>query len=377
MNSRMSRFAILLWLLWAVPVRIVGAQQGLQFPEDWSARIDAAVQKELDSQQIAGASIGIVLDGRLALTRGYGLADIESNRPATEHTVYNWASNSKPVMAVAAMQLVDAGKLDLDADIRTWLPDFPEKAGVITTRHLLCHQSGLPHYSNGTIVPLPSDATTDPLAERDPLVAIRRFAGSPLLFQPGEKLSYSSYAYVLLSAVVQEAGGQPVHEQLEQRIFRAIGAESLQLDLPFDNQPEWTTAYARNREGKLVQVKDVAHFWKHGAGGYKSSAVDFARWTAALVNNELVSEAAQKQMWTVQNTRDGQPTRYGLGFVCTPLPDGTVRIGHGGSQEETRTSMAIWPARKMAVVVMCNTAHAVPDRIALEIGKIVGADPLP
>ena len=114
-------------------------------------KIDAAVNAEMQRQAAVSVAVGIIKNGRVVFTRAYGLADRESGTRATTRTVYNWASNSKPLIAVVAFKLVEQGKLDLDADVRRYVPEFPAKSGVITCRHILCHQSGIPHYSNGVV----------------------------------------------------------------------------------------------------------------------------------------------------------------------------------------------------------------------------------
>src|SRR5688572_9659046 len=152
----MSRFAPLLacQLLLLVLLAAYSADEAALVslrPEVTSA-IDEAVRAQMEKQRIVGLAVGVVQDGKIALLRSYGFADRESKSPVTNETVFNWASNSKPLAAVLAMQLVERIALNLDADIRTHVPEFPEKGSVITTRHLLCHQSGMPHYSNGRIV---------------------------------------------------------------------------------------------------------------------------------------------------------------------------------------------------------------------------------
>jgi CubicO group peptidase (beta-lactamase class C family) len=107
--------------------------------------IDAAVQQQIDEQQLTGVAVGVLRDGRLVFTKGYGLADRANNIAVTSETVFNWASNSKPVVAVVAMQLVEFGKLDLDADIRKYVPEYPPKSHTVTTRQLLRVESNVDH----------------------------------------------------------------------------------------------------------------------------------------------------------------------------------------------------------------------------------------
>lgn len=329
--------------------------------------VDRAVMVEMQRQHLVGVSIGIIRGGKVVYTRGYGFADLPNNRPVTEASIFNWASNSKPVIAIAAMQLVQADRLDLDEPIAAYLPDLPQSMSVLTTRQLLCHQSGIPHYSNGKVVR--SGKSIDAMAELDPLYSIHRFLNSPLIFEPGSKTDYSSYAYVLLSAVIQAADKKPISQQLKQRIVEPLKLRSFQLDVPYQGQENWVTSYKYNNSQPLP-VEDYAHYWKHGAGGYKSDVRDFARFAVGLIGHALVSSETTRMMWTPQKTFDGQTSSYGLGFVVQG--DGErLKISHNGSQNETKTRMVIYPNQKHGVVVMCNTSPCDVGKISTTIYKAI------
>jgi CubicO group peptidase (beta-lactamase class C family) len=320
-----------------------------------ASAVEAAVEAELARQEIVGLSLGIVQKGRIVFLKGYGLADREQSTPVTTDTVFNWASNSKPVAGVLAMQLVEQHKLDLDADVRTYVPEFPEKTVVITCRELLCHQSGLPHYKNGDVIGTERTYDTD-LPFLDPIVSLDKFNQSPLIFQPRERCEYSSHAYVLLSAAIQKAGGQPYAEQLQSRICTPLEITSLQLDLP-RSDPLWAAGYNREGEGAIERVPDEVEYWKHGAGGYKSNIVDFARWASALVNHRLVSPETERIMWTPQATADGEITKYGLGFGVAHEGERLI-VSHNGGQPDVRTRMELHPDERAAVVALCNCQYA-------------------
>ncbi len=238
--------------------------------------VDKAVAAEMGRQNLVGVAIGIIQHGRIVYTKGYGFADRERGVAASDKTVFNWASNSKPLTAVAAMQLVEKGTLDLNRDIRDYVPEFPGKGVVITSRDLLCHQSGIPHYSNGKIIPttVRQHPSGKPLS--DVVLALDQFNRSPLLFNPGEKYSYSSYAYILLSAVVERAGRDGFVSQVQERIAKPLKMTSLQLDVPSGQHDHWTVRYVKNKEGDVVRARPEAEYWKYGAGGFKSNVVDFA-----------------------------------------------------------------------------------------------------
>ena len=315
-----------------------------------SARVTQALAEELAKQQGVGLAVGIIEGGRVVYVNGLGFADREQNRPVTPETVFNWASNSKPVAAIAAMQLVEAGKLDLDKDVREYVPEFPEKGTVITSRMLLCHQSGIPHYTNGKIIPTKREyGVENPFL--DPVNALDTFNQSPLLFTPGERCEYSSFAYILMSAVIQRAGGEPFFDQVQERIAKPLGMATLQLDLAA-SKLEWATGYTMSK-GRVMPVKDRSHGWKAGAGAFKSTVGDFAKFAEALINRRLVAPATYARMWQPQKLKSGKPTDWALGFTVEQERAG-IKVSHGGRQDETTTRLVLYPATKRGMVVMSN-----------------------
>ncbi len=373
-RSGCSRRVASRWLLLLAAAALPGlplwTQAQSRLADDAAAKVNAAVREEMERQGLVGVSVGLLREGEIVYLQGYGLADREKNTPVTVETVFNWASNSKPLCGMAAMQLVEKGLLDLDADVRQYVPEFPKKKeGVITMRHLLSHQSGISHYSD-EIVPT-RRAYKTPLPFLDPVPALDKFNRTPLVFAPGEKVLYSSYAYILASAVVQRAGKESYLEQIEKRIARPLGMTSLQLDMEYDNQPHWAAGYVKDDAGKIVRAEETAHYWKHGAGGHKSNVKDFALWAQAVLNHRLIESATEEAMWTRQQTNDGELTDRGLGFVIDE--QGGLRVSHGGKQDETTTRLVVYPGRKHGAVVMTNCGFGDPGAITTAIYKALGA----
>jgi serine beta-lactamase-like protein LACTB, mitochondrial len=351
----------------ASPARVAKPAVVAALSADEIARIDGAVRAEMGRQQLVGVAGGVIRDGEIAYLQGYGLADREHHRSMTTASVVNWASNSKPMAAVMAMQLVDEKRLDIDADGRTYVPEFPDKGVKITPRLLMCHESGMVHYKNGKVVGTERRyATAEPF--RDPALALDVFNQSPLLFTPGAKTSYSTYGYILLSAVIQRAGGEAYDEQIQRRIAEPLGMKSLQLDAAKTDAPEWSAEYTRVL-GAVIRAPEEANDWKHGGGGFKSDIADFAKWAQALARHRLVSAAAEKTMWTRQRLNGGELTEWGLGFGVRPAADG-LTISHGGQQDEATSHMSIVPAKGAGLVILCNCGFA--DMKAL-VGSVKGA----
>ena len=347
--------------VWAQSNTAAAQSAANNLSEEDAAAVDEAVAEQIEEQGLVGVAVGLLHGGEIVYLKGYGLADRERRTPVTTATVFNWASNSKPLCAVAAMQLVEQDRLDLDADVRSYVPEFPDHGARITMRELLCHQSGIPHYSNGRIVPgAKRNPRTRPLT--DPIYALDMFSESPLLFPPGKKTSYSSYAYILASAVVQRAGEESFAEQVQARIARPLGMKSLEVDVATDGQPHWATGYMENDEGDVVRAPELANYWKHGAGAYKSNIADFARWARALLNRRLLTPQTYREMWRRQPLSSGAPTTWGLGF--TVEQQNGLKISHNGNQDEATSRMVLYPDAQHGIVILTNCGHGKPGAIS-------------
>ncbi len=331
-----------------------------------AALVDAAVRAEMTRQEAVGVAVGVIRGAKVVYLRGYGYADKEAGTPVTVRTLFRWASVSKPVTAVAALQLFEQGRLGLDDDILKYLPEFPRKdPPPITVRQLLCHQAGVVHYSNGPVLGTKREypGLAHPLT--DPVNAMDVFNRSPLVSTPGAAYNYSTHGYVLLSAVVQRAGGKPFARQLDERVARPLGMTTLAPDLPWVKEPDRVQGYVK-KDGKLVIAEDEDVSWKLGGGGLHSDIEDMARFAAGLMSGRLVGKKAEALMWTDQATPDGKPTGMGLGFELSGAGK-DLKVYHGGSQAHTRTRMAFYPATGRGVVVMTNSEHVDPADISAAV----------
>lgn len=362
------QFAVCLHLILLCLAGGAAAQRtkGTKLDPRIAAQVDEVIRAKIDETGAVGLAVGIIQDRRVALVETYGLANRETNKPVTRNTMFRWASCSKPVTALAAMQLVDQGRLNLDDDIRKYVPEFPQHDATITVRQLLCHQGGIVHYSNGKVIPTLVDyEKAHPFA--DVVVALDRFKASPLVAVPGTKYSYSTYGYILLSAVVQRAGNEPFAEQVSKRIAGPAKLKSLQPDYQWINIPHRAEGY-RKKDDMIVPSVDEDVSWKLGGGGFISNIDDFAGFAATLLQGNLLSPTAYEAMWTRQHTTDGKETEYGLGFNITPQRAG-LRVSHNGSQEKTRTRLVIYPEKGSGVVLMTNSEWVEPEDFTTAIFK--------
>lgn len=330
---------------------------------DFSTRkaIDSAIVAEMEKQEAVGLAIGIIKDGEVVYTQGYGYADLSKKRKVNNSTLFRWASVAKPMTAVAAMQLVEAGKLDLDEDIRTLVPEYPDKGEVITMRQILGHLGGMPHYQDGIITSEVEYKQRHPF--EDVVVALDKFKETPLVSTPGTSFHYSTHGYILASAVIQRAGEEQFARQVEKRIAKPLKMHSLEPDYQWKSRSERAKGY-KKVNGEIVESTNTDVSWKLGAGGWMSNIGDLAKFAAGLMGDELVSQESKNIMWEQQKDADGIGTGYGLGFGVS-MQNNALKVSHNGSQEKTRTRMAIYPAvdphfvpGNHGVVIMSNSEYA-------------------
>ncbi|MCH2126322.1 MAG: beta-lactamase family protein [Pirellulaceae bacterium] len=332
------------------------------------AAIEQIVHDEMESQQVVGMAVGLIQHGQVVYTKGFGLANRERQLPVGPRTLFRWASISKPLTALAALQLVEQNRLDLDADVCKLVPEFPAKGKPITVRQLLCHQSGIVHYTNGKLIQT-KRSYDSPHPFEDCILALDTFCESPLVAPPGTQFSYSTHAYILLSAVVQRAGRQKFSDQIADRIARPLKMTTLQPDYQWKSLPARAVGY-RSLAGEIVRSTDTDVSWKLGGGGFVSNVEDLALLAAGLINGELVSGKTEKLMWTPQTTISGKNTEVGLGFFISQQ-NNRLKVFHNGAQEKSRTRLVIYPRERHAVVVMCNSEYAKPARFTTAIYRVL------
>lgn len=331
---------------------------------------DEIVSREFRKQQLVGLAIGVIRDGKIVYAAGYGMADAAKRRPVDRSTLFRWASISKPITAVAAMQLVERGKLDLDRDVRVYVPEFPDHGARVTCRHLLCHQSGIVHYTNGKVVRTRRQYGTKHPFE-NVILALDTFVKSPLIARPGTEFHYSTHAFILLSAAVQRAGKQKFATQVRERIVKPLGMTTLQPDYQWLQIRNRAVGYRRNRgNGKIEPDSDTDVSWKLGGGGFLSNVEDLARFATGLINGKLVSRKTQQEMWKPHPAKGSRAQVAALGFFVSGKGNNLV-VQHSGAQEKTRTHMIIMPRRKIGVVVMSNCTYAKPRAFSRALMQVL------
>jgi CubicO group peptidase (beta-lactamase class C family) len=310
-----------------------------------AAALDSAIQAAWSRLGAPGLSIGVVRDRELRWSAGYGLADIENDVPATPASVYRLASVSKPITATAVLQLAERGRLDLDAPIQRYVPDFPDKPWPITARQLLSHQSGI---RNWTDEEFHNTRRFTSIAE-----SLLPFRDDALLFEPSTKTQYTSLGFTLLGAALEGAGGAPFMEQLRSSVFQPAGMESARDDNVFAVVPHRARGYFRQGDGSLANAPLTDTSNRIPGGGLVATAEDVARFASALQRGLLLKPETLQMALIPQKLRGGRATGYGLGWAVGRR--GTRREAyHVGGQPQVSTVLYMQPDAGVAVAILAN-----------------------
>jgi CubicO group peptidase (beta-lactamase class C family) len=336
-----------------------------QAGSDHERAVDRLVTSFASNHHVPGLSVAVIDRGRVLLTKGYGLADVENSVPAGADSVYRIASVSKSITATAAMKLVEGGKLDLDAPIQKYCPDFPQKPWLITTRELLSHQSGIRDYKD-------IQESFNPRHYTSIKEALGQFAGDPLDFEPGTKMQYTSYGYIVLGCVLEGASGVSYDRYMRQAIFDPAQMPATRLDDVFAIIPHRARGYKLLPSGEVQNASFVDVSNKPPGSGINSTARDMGAFVAALYSAKLVSMATLERMLTPSSTRDGKPTIYGMGFFLGgPISkhDGMREAGHGGDQQGYSSLLYLLPEREFGVVVLSNLEAPDTSRDFIDLAR--------
>jgi CubicO group peptidase (beta-lactamase class C family) len=328
------------------------------------AFMDELFARQMEEYHIAGAAVAVVKDGQLFFAKGYGYADVENQIPVdAEQTIFRTGSVGKAITWTAVMQLVEQGKLDLDADINTYLdfriPDtYPQP---ITLKHLMTHTSGIEDRWFGSLTPDASEL----VPEREWLVD--NFPGR--VRPPGEAAGYSNYNAMLGGYIVAQVSGEPYEEYIQKHIFEPLGMTHSTVN---PNMPESLRPFA----SKSYTYVDGAFqpFPEYfpqpaglGSGFHQVSVTDMARFMIARLEGgfygdastemRILEEETARLMLTTLYTPDPRlkGTAYGL-FDFSE--NGQWVLGHTGYAPVMESELLLLPDQHLGVYVTYNSLGA-------------------
>lgn len=332
----------------------------------WNAAVAEArqlVRASVAEQNLPGLSVAVGIDGDIVWAQGFGFADLDSRTPVTPDTRFRIGTASIALTAAAAGLLLEEGRLKLDDEIQTLVPEFPKKPLPITVRQLMAHTSGLRN----------DGGDEGPLFGRQcqrPVEALEEFADSSLRFDPGAEYRFSSYGWILISAAIEAAAGEPFLTFMQKRVFTPLGMDDTGADLHAGGMADMATPYfprfaADPRYGP-DPMREINLSCYSGASVFVSTPSDLVRFASAVNGGKLLKPETVTLLQTPQRLASGQDTGYGLGFdlETLDLSGQQIRIvGHDG--EVLGGTVSSWMALPdgMVIALVANTSYA--DTLAI------------
>jgi CubicO group peptidase (beta-lactamase class C family) len=347
----------------------------------WAAAAERArqiVRADLTEQNLPGVSVAVGTGGDVVWAEGFGWADLDHQTPVAPETRFRIGSVSIPLTSAAAGLLLEQNRLSLDDEIQKYVPSFPKKQWPVTLRQLMANVSGVRNDAGDE----------EPLMERcyQTTDALRRFADDRLWFEPGTRFSPSSYGWILVSAAVEAAAGDPFFTFMRSRILEPLGMTATVPDTTAtETIPDSATFYYPRFAGDNRYGPELAREGDHscfaGASGFLSTPTDIVRFAVAFNSGKVVQPATVEQLRTPQKLASGQPIEYGLGWTLETIPlagTPTRMAGYRTRQDFIggSASLVTFPDRGLVIAVATNTGFADTKGIALKVAEVF-AGPAP
>ena len=319
---------------------------------DTQAWLDGLMPAALKMAQVPGAVVVIVKDGQPLIQKGYGYADWDRRVPVdAERTLFRPGSVSKLFTWTAVMQLVEQGKLNLDADLNQYLdfkiPQFNGKP--MTLRHVLTHTTGFEETARDLIT----------YTGKSPdLAKVLKDYIPPALYEPGARPGYSNYATALAGYIVQRVSGLPFDDYVEQKIFTPLGMRhaTFRQPLPPALAPLMSQGYEKQGDpGKGFEIVSLAP-----AGSLSATGADMGRFMQAFLQQGQLGESRLLKPETVKQMH-GQLTKpmpdllgIGLGFYQHDI-NGHRVVGHGGDTILFHTDLLLFVDDGIGLYISVNS----------------------
>jgi CubicO group peptidase (beta-lactamase class C family) len=343
----------------------------------WTAAVEQArqaVRAHIVEKNLPGVSVAVGADHTVVWAEGFGFADIEKRTPVSPSHRFRIGDVSIPLTAAAVGLLLEQSKLNLDDEIQKYVPEFPKEPWPVTLRQLMGHLAGTGNDGGDEGVLFSQHC------ER-PAEGLEAFAGRALLSEPGTRFAYSRYGWILLSAAVEAASGEPFLSHLQKQIFDPLGMDRTMPDSASEIIADEATSYfpryaADPRYGEDL-TRDIDLSCYAGAGAFLSTPSDLVRFGRAINRGTLLQPATVRLLQTSQRLPSEEETGYGLGWdIETAALSGeqTRVIGYDGELRGGKVmSFTTFPGSGLVVAVTSNTSFADTSSLALKIAEAFAA----
>lgn len=259
------------------------------------------------SPSVPGINVAVAYQSGIQWAKGFGFANIEHQVPMATETKMRIGSIAKVITTAALMRLHEKKLVDLNKDINTYVPEWPKKHETITLNHLVSHTSGIRHYKKGEFLNNGDYKTaTD---------ALTIFKYDDLLFMPGTKYSYSTYAWTLISAAMENAAGNvPFKKLIREQVLIPLNLSNTTFDDNATIIPNRQSSYVYH-DNALANAPEVFNSYKYAGGGFLATPSDVSMFAIAHTNEGYLLSKTLKKMFTNKKLVDGSAIRFGIGWV--------------------------------------------------------------
>jgi serine beta-lactamase-like protein LACTB len=369
-----------LWLFTAATAEIlhpdpagVSSVPGTTPPGEWSGAAEAGrrlARAALVEQNLPGVSVAVGVNGEIVWAEGFGWADLDKRVPVSPEMTFRIGTASTALTSAGVGLLLDQQRLRLDDEIQTSVPEFPKKPSPVTLRQVMAHVGGLPS-DGGDEGPLFSQHCDRPVE------ALRAFADRDLRFEPGTAYRFSRYGFILVSAAVEAAAGEPFLMFMQKRVFDPLGMNDTRPESATEPMPSRATPYfprfAADPRYGLHPTRDLDLSCYAGASVFVSTPSDLVRFAMGVAGGRLLQPETVEVLQSSQRLSSGEETGYGLGWDIETAsfgPRQTRRIGHDGDVlGGTVASLWSFPEHGVAVAVTSNISYADTASLATAIAE--------
>jgi CubicO group peptidase (beta-lactamase class C family) len=326
----------------------------LSFAQSYEQAIDKVrflIEHHKQQTQIPGVQVAVWVKDTLVWSESFGVRDMEKQLPVDHQTRFRIASVSKSLTSLALAKMMQDKRIDIDKSIRTYLPEFPKKTYPITSRQLASSTSGIRHYTY-------QDPTYNTINYPDVLSALEKFQKDPLLFEPGTAYHYSSYGWVLLSAVMEKASGQSFFEIME-NTWTDLGMHHTVFDYPFEKLDNTSKFYIYDKKESRIEAPQENRSFMYAGGGYLSTAEDLVKAGQAILYKRDIDQKYIDELLSSQKLKNGSQTHYGLGWEIGTSRLNTPIVYHSGSMSTARSHLMIYPEEDVVFAYLSNTGDHV------------------
>lgn len=303
-----------------------------------------------------GAVILIAQEGKVLFKKAYGMANLELNVPQKAENNFAIASNTKQFTAVCILQLVQAGKIDLQDDIKKYIPEYNTHGRHISVENLLTHTSGIVDFTSK------STFTKEHFQHMPQQEIMQTFENDSLQFEPGTQENYSNSGYFLLGVIIEKVTNMTYEEYLQKNIFDVADMKNTYVGSHDKLIPNFVNGYHSNDGNKFFPAPYIDWNWPFSAGMIISNVDDLLKWNEALYTDKLLDQKWIQQAQTGFTLKDSTKIHYGYGWNVNEFL-GTKWLFHSGGIDGFSSLTYQFPEKHLYLAAMTNNPAKFPDML--------------